>query len=275
MSTDLRQVIERILSGCSTETDLQTLLSAISAGQIGLATGEQAVAFGGNTSNSVIVTGDNNQVILLKEEDANALEDQAKKYLESFQFKNFQSRTCQNRQALDRYLEKVLNQLEELGNPEILKDETVNGRWFNYIVRLVDFEPGLGMRGEAFFMMSEFASMNLNTLKRFSTQASQWARTKVDASAAGQALFNFRVPTHLCFAIALVDQVDASTAAEIQTTNPFKHRVDLMWYEIPVVYELDQQRLLYYSKASNFLENFRGEIVWQPLRKIITSHLSS
>jgi hypothetical protein len=77
------------------------------------------------------------------------------------------------------------------------------------------------------------------------------------------------MPTHFCFVIALVDQVEATTAISVQTTNPFEHRVDLLWYEIPVIYELSQQRLHYYDKAANFGENFRGEIVWQPLRAVI------
>lgn len=91
----------------------------------------------------------------------------------------------------------------------------------------------------------------------------------MNPSATGEAIYNFRVPTHFCFAIALVDQVSETTAVEIQTTNPFQHRVDLLWYEIPVVYELNQQRLHYYDKASSFWENFRGEIVWKPLRAVI------
>jgi hypothetical protein len=125
------------------------------------------------------------------------------------------------------------------------------------------------MRGEAFFMFSEFASIKMDALKRFLTQSSEVAREHLNPSATGQAFYNFRMPTHFCFAIALVDQIDEATAVEIQTTNPFEHRVDLLWYEIPVVYELNQQRLHYYHKASSFWENFRGEIVWKPLRAVI------
>jgi hypothetical protein len=131
---------------------------------------------------------------------------------------------------------------------------------------MVDFEPGLGMRGEAFFL---FAFINMKGLKPFSNESSQWARERVNPSAAGQTFYNFRMPTHLCFAVVLVDQVEETVAVEIQTTNSFGHRVDLLWYEIPVVYELSQQRLLYYNKASGFWENFRGEVVWQPLRTVI------
>ena len=115
--------------------------------------------------------------------------------------------------------------LEQRGSPEILKDEVHDGRRFNYIAKMVDFEPGLGMRGEAFFLFSEFAAINLNALKQFSTQSSQWAREHLSPSATGQEFYNFRMPTHFCFAIALVDQVEETGAIEIQTTNPFQHRV--------------------------------------------------
>ncbi|UBF28538.1 hypothetical protein K9N68_12050 [Kovacikia minuta CCNUW1] len=50
------------------------MLSTTQAGQIVLATGDRSTAIGGNVSNSVIVTGDSNQVIFLAEEAAIALE---------------------------------------------------------------------------------------------------------------------------------------------------------------------------------------------------------
>ncbi|UBF28537.1 hypothetical protein K9N68_12045 [Kovacikia minuta CCNUW1] len=79
----------------------------------------------------------------------------------------------------------MLQRLERLGSPEILRDEVYKGRRFNYIARTVDFEPGLGMRGEAFFLFSEFAAINLKGLKPLSNESSQWARARVNPSAAG------------------------------------------------------------------------------------------
>lgn len=268
MTVNIHEIIQRVIVGSGDASDLQAIATALQSGQVVLAVGERSTAIGGNVSHSVIVTGDNNQVILLTEEAAISLEQILQRW-QPKQGRYVQPRGCQNRQECDRYLENVLQRLEQLGSPEILKDQIHNGRRFNYIARVVDFEPGLGMRGEAFFMFSEFAAINMDALKRFSTQSSQWAREQVNPSATGQAFYNFRVPTHFCFAIALVDQVEERTAVEIQTTNPFQHRVDLLWYEIPVVYELNQQRLHYYDKASSFWENFRGEIVWKPLRSII------
>ncbi|MBW4520918.1 MAG: hypothetical protein KME16_14590 [Scytolyngbya sp. HA4215-MV1] len=268
MSESLKTVIQRVLAGNHDEADLQAIAAAIRTGQVVVATGERSMAIGGDASNSVIVTGDNNQVILLTEAAAIAFE----RILQQWQPKQgryVQPKGCQNRQACDRYLESVLQRLEQLGSPEIRQEVVHSGRRYNYITKMVDFEPGLGMRGEAFFLFSEFAAINLNALKPFSTQSSQWAREHLTPSATGQAVYNFRMPTHLCFAIALVDQVEETTAVEIRTTNPFGHRVDLLWYEIPVVYELNQRRLLYYDKAASFWENFRGEVAWQPLRAVI------
>lgn len=40
-------------------------------------------------------------------------------------------------------------------------------------------------------------------------------------------------------------------------------------HHLAVYNQLNQQRLLYYNKASSLWENFRGEVVWQPLRTVI------
>ena len=175
---------------------------------------------------------------------------------------------CQNRQECDRYLEVVLQRLEQLGSPEILKDETLNGRRFNYIAKMIEFELGLGMRGEAFLLFSEFAILSANALQQFSAQCLRITKDRVDPDASGRTFYNFRVPTHFCFAIALVNQIDDATRTTVRTTNPFKQRVDLLWYEVPMIYELNRQQLYYYDKASDFWENFRGEIVWQKLRTV-------
>ncbi|MEB3213788.1 MAG: hypothetical protein VKL39_20740, partial [Leptolyngbyaceae bacterium] len=176
---------------------------------------------------------------------------------------------CSDRPALDRYLEGAFQRLQDEGCLKIQEKVIHDGRTFNAIAQISDFEPGLGMRGEAFFLFSEFASFKISTLRQYSGQCLQLAREKANPSAANQAFYNFRVPTQFCFAIALVDKLEEATAVDIQTTNPFKHRVDLLWYEIPVVYELSQECLFYYDKAAGFWENFRGEIAWKSLRTVI------
>ncbi|MBW4694701.1 MAG: hypothetical protein KME27_23370 [Lyngbya sp. HA4199-MV5] len=219
MTEKMQEIIQRVVAGSRDEADLQAITAALRAGDVILATGDRSIAIGGNVSNSVIVTGDNNHVIFLAEEAAIALE----RILQQWQPKQgqyVQPKRCQNRQECDRYLEVVLQRLERLGSPEILKDEVYKGRSFNYIARMVDFEPGLGMRGEAFFLFSEFAFINLNVLKPFSNESSQWARARANPAAAGQALYNFRMPTHFCFAVALVDQVEETVAVGNSDNQP-------------------------------------------------------
>ena len=148
MSDKLQSIIARVIAGSSDEADLQAIAAALQAGQIVLAMGERSVAIGGDVSNSMMVTGDNNQVIVLAEAAAIALEWILQQW-QPKQDRYVQPKGCQNRQACDRYLVGVLQRLERLGSPEIRQDVVHNGKRFNYIAKLVDFEPGLGMRGEA------------------------------------------------------------------------------------------------------------------------------
>lgn len=180
--------------------------------------------------------------------------------------------TCQNRQALNRYLVSTLQRLRQQGCLEIRQDVVQGSRTFCYAARIEDFELPLGpisMRGEAFFIFSEFGSLPMSTLRQFSGQALQWAKTQTNPAAVGSAVFNFRVPTHLCFAIALVDEVNETTQTAVRTTNPFDHRLDLLWYEVPIIYELSKETLYFYDQPSGFLENFKGEIAWKRLRGVI------
>jgi hypothetical protein len=176
---------------------------------------------------------------------------------------------CRDRKTLEQYFKTTLAKLKQKGCLDIRQNVTHKSIQCNYIAKIKDFEAGFGMRGEAFFLFSEFTDLKMPTLQQFSAQAMVWARKSVSPDAAGQSFFNFRVPTHLCFAIAIVDELDPETRTAIQTTNPFDLRVDMLWYEIPVVYELSQQKLYFYDQPTNFLEQFKGEIVWKHLRLII------
>jgi len=62
MPEDLQAIIDRAKNGTLTLADLQILAAAIQAGQITLATGRQAVSIGGDTSESIILTGNSNQI---------------------------------------------------------------------------------------------------------------------------------------------------------------------------------------------------------------------
>lgn len=182
---------------------------------------------------------------------------------------------CRDRAALVQYLSATTARLQQKGSLAMRQKVNGGGLEFNRVAKILDFEPGLGMRGEALFIFAEFAELNLAQLQQFSSQALTWARADVNPKSAGQAFYNFRVPTHLCFAVAIVDSLDEATRKAIKITNPFKQRVDVLWYEVPVVYELAESRLHYYAEAASFWENFRGEIAWQPLRRVIRELLAA
>ncbi|MBE9257082.1 hypothetical protein [Dolichospermum sp. LEGE 00246] len=181
------------------------------------------------------------------------------------------------RQDVEEYFTITLNKLREQGCLDIRNNFIHGNNEFKYVARIIDFELPFGlinMRGETFFMFSEFSYINMKILQRFSAQSLDRAKKLVNSSLIGQALYNFRVPTNICFAVAIVDILDDRTAAEVQTTNPLDHRLDLLWYEVPVIYEITQKRLYFYNQPSNFFENFKGEIVWKKLREVIQNLLS-
>ncbi|NER31859.1 MAG: hypothetical protein F6J89_30700 [Symploca sp. SIO1C4] len=76
-------------------------------------------------------------------------------------------------QAVAQYFEVTLKRLREEGCLDIRKDMFYADSKFNYVARIVDFELPFGlvnMRGETFFMFSEFSTMNMKILQRFSAQ---------------------------------------------------------------------------------------------------------
>ena len=91
--------------------------------------------------------------------------------------------------------------LKQNGCLDIRQNTTQGSIQFNYITKIKDFEAGMGMRGEAFFLFSEFADLKLPTLQQFSAQSMVYARKAASPDAAGTAFYNFRVPAHLCFAL--------------------------------------------------------------------------
>ena len=70
MSDDLQAIVDCIVAGTQSETDLAALRQALRSGQISLTTGERAVAVGGAVTDAVIVTGDGNVLRIFKGTDA-------------------------------------------------------------------------------------------------------------------------------------------------------------------------------------------------------------
>lgn len=70
MPDDFTEVLKRLDSGDQDEADIQALLLAMQQKQVALATGERAVALGGDASDAVIITGDHNVILILRGEKA-------------------------------------------------------------------------------------------------------------------------------------------------------------------------------------------------------------
>lgn len=60
MSEELEVIVQRVLGNRLSQEEQQALLIAITSGQATLATGDRALALGGNADNAVLVTGDRN-----------------------------------------------------------------------------------------------------------------------------------------------------------------------------------------------------------------------
>jgi hypothetical protein len=65
-ANNLASALERIIAGTHSDTDIQVLRQALQQGQLALATGERAVALGGDVNDTIIVTGDGNVVHIFK-----------------------------------------------------------------------------------------------------------------------------------------------------------------------------------------------------------------
>jgi hypothetical protein len=80
MSSELKDIIQRVLAGSHDETDRQAIAAAIGNKKIVLAPGDGAVGIGGNVKNSQVITGsnnvigNNNLVFYIKGEDAKTIQ---------------------------------------------------------------------------------------------------------------------------------------------------------------------------------------------------------
>ena len=255
----------------------------------GAARSDRSVTIEGDVSGSTIVTGDRNTVNNVTQTGKYNINAQnmsgthigdvfhaASQPAEESHHRKL-NEVCQNRQAVSDYLKVTLGKLRQYGCLSIQEDINQGSQTFRYAARIEDFElpfKPVNMRGEAFFVFSEFSSVEMQPLRQYSGQALKWARTQISSAAAGRAAYNFRMPAHFCFAVALVDEIDEAMRQAMQTVNPLDHSLDFMWYEVPIIYELNQKRLYFYDQPASFWEKFKGEVVWKPLRDKIRQLLS-
>ncbi|NET40705.1 hypothetical protein [Okeania sp. SIO2B3] len=182
-----------------------------------------------------------------------------------------------NNQSLDNYLNTIEKNLKNQGALDIQKNlQSQDGNFeFELIGKITDFELPFGafnMRGDAFFILDYLPSINTKALRQYSTQCLEYAKDRATSSV-GTQIYNFRVPCNICFSIAVVNDLDPEIQTKIRQENPFDDNVDLLWYEVPIVYCLDESTLYFYDQPSSFWEQFKGEIAWKRLREVIKTTL--
>ncbi|MCC5638252.1 hypothetical protein LC593_20920 [Nostoc sp. CHAB 5844] len=184
---------------------------------------------------------------------------------------------CKNRKSLNDYLKSVvINLKQKLGFLEIKNNIIDCNQALKIVARKTNFDMSIGFvptRGEAFFIFAELEQVNIDSLREISHKCLNYAKSKANTSTVGGVVYNFKFPTNLCFTVALVDELNENTRRDIQTINPLKHSVDSLWYEIPIVYELNNKQLYFYEKPFDWTDYFTGEVAWKPIRKIIQAAL--
>lgn len=184
---------------------------------------------------------------------------------------------CKNREALNKYLEAAVNHLKkDIGFLDIKNEVIYNDTFLKIVARKTEFNMSIGWvksRGEAFILLAEFEQINMDLLREFSGRCLNYAKNNSNFSTVGRAVYNFKFPTNLCFAVALVDEIDENVIKSVQTFNPLKYSVDLLWYEVLIVYDLSKKQLYFYEKPSDWTDHFTGEIAWKEIRKIIQKAL--
>lgn len=186
---------------------------------------------------------------------------------------------CKNKNELSRYLDFVIPNLRENHGFLDIKENIANEhKTFKLIARKQSFDMllrFLNCRGEAFFIFAEFYQLTIASLLEFRIQCLKYAQEKTELhTLLLQRFYDFRLPISLCVALALVDELDENTRQKILTTNTLKDDVgNLLWYEVPVVYELNTKKLYFYGQPQDFIDKYIAEEPWEELRKIIKKTL--
>lgn len=111
-------------------------------------------------------------------------------YFNSEQKQNF-PKICKNQEELEKYLSNFIQNLQQKFGFINFKYNLINeNRNFKLIARNSSFEMSIGLiplRGEAFFIFFEFDQINFISLKAFSTQCLDYAKTKTNSSTVGSA----------------------------------------------------------------------------------------
>ncbi len=171
---------------------------------------------------------------------------------------------CKERNSLEHYFKYILLNLREQQHLELQRNAFKNGRLFNYIARISEFDLGQAIKSEAYLFFSEFSSINKAILQQYSSQCLQIAKAAINPSNKDNSNLSY-----IYFAIAIVDCLNEEVIDSILTTNPIEDNIDSRWYKIPVVCELSKQKLYFYEKSQDL-----GKKIWKESRIFIKNYLS-
>lgn len=177
---------------------------------------------------------------------------------------------------LETYLATITERLlQQQSGVDIQYNIHDGERVFDCVAKIKNYELFATMlvnKGDAFFIFSAFDELKSDGLNRFSAQCLEYAKKKDTSPLPLFQLFEGNIPTRLCFAVAIVPELDEKTKHQIRTQNHFRYKADWVWYEVPVVYVLNEGQLYFFDMPS-FWDQFQGEIAWKSLRKAIEQTL--
>lgn len=138
----------------------------------------------------------------------------------------------------------------------VYRDTQWVGRLFPLVAHRSGFELTKLGNCENFFVFGELERPSLSELRAFSSLAFDFA---MHAKSSNLPCGLFEMIN--CFAVCCVQSLEARTAETIRTSPPVKHRAA---FELPVVYDSSQARLVYFEKTpiwgAAYYRKFRRQI---------------
>jgi hypothetical protein len=138
----------------------------------------------------------------------------------------------------------------------VLYNVQFTGQKFEAVAHRSGFELMKFGNSETFFVFGELVSADANSVRRFSSQAFQYAK-KSRTCPLPCGLFE----SVCCFAICIAKGLDEPTADQVRKTAPAKHWAAA---EIPVIYDSSQGKLYFFEKTplwgAAYYKGFRTQI---------------
>lgn len=157
--------------------------------------------------------------------------------------------------SAENWLTNAIQRLSRDGF-SISRNAEFMGQKFETVAHRSRFELTKFGNSETFFVFGELLNIDANSVRKFSSQAFQYAKKSRRCPlpcGVGESVY--------CFAVCMARDVDQATAEDVRNTTPTKHWAAA---EIPVVYDCSQSKLCYFEKTpvwgSFYYAGFRTQI---------------